>query len=164
MSSFETEGIDVETLERDLRRRKHSLIAFFIVVFLVIFTIELTYPAQFWILAVIGGPIGIFGIFKEKKSVMYVGIALSGAPIFLTRMDRVMTFQNIVFFIGMFLVFYWAVVYSDELIGRDILFENNENKKDAKWERYRKNWMYSMIKYFGLTFFIAIMIDRKSVV
>ncbi len=107
----------------------------------------------------IGGIICIFGILKEKKSLIYVGIMLVGIPLFLTHLDRIITFESITYFTGLFLIFYWSAIYIDELVGREVLLKEKDMKDDPRWKRYKRMWIYSAAKYFSLTFIISFLIS-----
>ncbi len=143
-----------------LTKKQNKVTALFISVFLFFLGMELTSPpSRLWLLVLLGGTIDLYGIIKEKRYFIYTGFALVSVAILLNNTNQILALESISFFIGIFILFYSAAVFVDELIGRDILVNEGEVRSDESWDRYKKYWTISLVKYISLSFFISFFIS-----
>ncbi|MEF8874783.1 MAG: hypothetical protein V5A88_08990, partial [Candidatus Thermoplasmatota archaeon] len=69
-----------------LRKRRAFLKAVLILAFLVILTALFVYPAQIWVIAVIGGAVSAVGAFFKEKILITLGIVAIGAIFYIVNL------------------------------------------------------------------------------
>ncbi len=103
----------------------------------------------------IGGGISLIGLLQRTKNINSIGIGVIAVAYFFSIISLGESFLNIIMISTLFIIFYGTLIYSNDMIMRDILYMKKEKMGLSHLDEYTKKWKKQISSNLALAILLA---------